>query len=131
MLLNFILMFVFMPQYMTWSKEDKGSNAYAEFRPLVERLVDELLGIGHPIGSTSFKDFGGRDKDYFVTSFLLADINPLAMVYIQVTRWTKSNHTEFLLGVRHFLAINKRFEKLEEIAARYGFKPNEPFSSLT
>lgn len=120
-----------MPQYVTWYKEDKCSNAYAEFRPLFARLQDELSAIGHPMEHPDFLTSIDGNREHVHMRFLLADYKPLAMAYVQATRWIKSNSTEFLLGVRHFSVINARFEKLEEIAARYGFKPNGPFSSTT
>ncbi len=120
-----------MPNYMTWSKKEQGSIAIVEFRPLYARLLDELNAIGHQLGSSDFTTSVDRNREYIYASFLLADYTPLAMVYIEAVRWTKSNSTEFLLGVKHFLGLTARFGKLEEIATRYGFKPNEPFSSRT
>jgi len=124
-------MFVFMPQYVTWSKKEKGSSAVNEFRPLFARLQDELNAIGHQLECSDFATSIDGNREHIHTRFLLADYKPLVTAYVEATRWIKENSTEFLLGVRHFSVINTRFERLEEIAGRYGFKPDEPFSSRT
>ena len=95
----------------TFEKKYDGTNIN-QYNSDEKELRKDLFELGHLVDSCIFR-----------TRFILADYNPIAMVYFyssKISYLFRESEGEISFQIRHFFEEDKRFPELEELAEKYG-----------